>query len=471
MCIGQRLRSSCIGVWSQIHPCLMGLGIANMLSSIFIAMYYNTIVAWILWYFFQSFQETLPWTFCPIWANGSGMEMECAQSSPVQYFWYRKTLNISPQLEDSGSLQWWLVLCLCTAWLIIYVCTSRSIETTGKAVYVTGPFPYIILFCFLVRGVTLEGATDGLVYLFTPDVEILKRPEVWMNAATQIFFSLSVGFGGMIAFSSYNPIKNDCEMDAVIVALINSATSIFASIPVFSVLGFKATISLHNCLDKNIKLLMNEFDVAEGTITRDSYTHWFSVYNATNPDRVNPLDLAECSLDTFLNQAASGTGLVFIIFTEAIVNMPLPQLWSVLFFIMLCMLGMSSMFGNVEGVLTPLLDLKVFPPSWPKELIQGLICLVFLLLSLVFTLASGNYWLTVFNDFAGSIPLLFVGFFEAIAVAHIFGYNRFSKDMKKMVGRTPNWYWKLTLCFIRPLHAGCYIRGLHCSTSIDSINI
>lgn len=57
---------------------------------------------------------------------------ECAKSSPVDYFWYRETLNISTSIEDSGSILWWLLLCLTCAWGVLYVCTIRGIETTGK---------------------------------------------------------------------------------------------------------------------------------------------------------------------------------------------------------------------------------------------------------------------------------------------------------------------------------------------------
>ena len=62
---------------------------------------------------------------------------------------------------------------------------------------------------------------------------------------------------------------------------------------------------------------------------------------------------------------------MFIAFTQAMVNMPVPQLWAILFFTMLLTLGLSSMFGYIEALLTPLLDLKIFPHSWPKEVIQG----------------------------------------------------------------------------------------------------
>lgn len=61
-----------------------------------------------------------------------GYVEECARSSSVDYFWYRETLNISTSISDSGSIQWWILLCLTCAWSVLYVCTIRGIETTGK---------------------------------------------------------------------------------------------------------------------------------------------------------------------------------------------------------------------------------------------------------------------------------------------------------------------------------------------------
>lgn len=50
----------------------------------------------------------------------------------MDYFWYRETLNISDDIRNSGSVQWWILLCLTCAWSVLYVCTIRGIETTGK---------------------------------------------------------------------------------------------------------------------------------------------------------------------------------------------------------------------------------------------------------------------------------------------------------------------------------------------------
>lgn len=48
-------------------------GIASMLVSFLVGMYYNTIMAWILWYLFNSFQDPLPWSQCPLNANKTGI--------------------------------------------------------------------------------------------------------------------------------------------------------------------------------------------------------------------------------------------------------------------------------------------------------------------------------------------------------------------------------------------------------------
>lgn len=77
-------------------------------------------------------QDPLPWATCPLNSNRTGYEEECEKTSSTQYFWYRQTLNISPSLEASGSVQWEQALCLTLAWLVVYLCILRGTASTGK---------------------------------------------------------------------------------------------------------------------------------------------------------------------------------------------------------------------------------------------------------------------------------------------------------------------------------------------------
>lgn len=76
-------------------------------------------------------------------------------------------------------------------------------------------------------------------------------------------------------------------------------------------------------------------------------------------------------MSSYHGQAVQGTGLSFIVYTEAIKNMEVSQLWSVLYFLMLLMLGIGSMLGNTAAILTPLTDSKVISRHLPKEAISG----------------------------------------------------------------------------------------------------
>ncbi|XP_034853217.1 sodium- and chloride-dependent transporter XTRP3 isoform X2 [Mirounga leonina] len=416
LAVGQRMRQGSIGAWRTISPYLGGVGLASVVVSFFLSTYYNIINAWAFWYLFHSFQDPLPWSVCPLNDNHTGYDEECEKASSTQYFWYRKTLNISPSIQDSGHVQWEPALCLILAWLVVYLCILRGTESTGK-------------------------------------LEQLANPKAWINAATQIFFSLGLGFGSLIAFASYNEPSNDCQKHAIIVSLINSSTSVFASIVTFSIYGFKATFNYESCLNKVILLLTNSFDLEDGFLTASNLEQVKGYLESTFPDKYSEVlpQMKNCSLQSELATAVQGTGLSFIVYTEAIKNMEVSQLWSVLYFFMLLMLGIGSMLGNTAAILTPLTDNKVISSHLPKEAISGLVCLVNCVIGLVFTMEAGNYWFDIFNDYAATLSLLLIVLVETIAVCYVYGLRRFEGDLKAMTGRTLNWYWKAMWAGVSPL--------------------
>ncbi|XP_059468506.1 sodium-dependent neutral amino acid transporter B(0)AT3 [Neocloeon triangulifer] len=434
LAIGQRLRKGAIGVWSQVSPYLAGIGISSAVVSFNVALYYNTIIAWCLFYFVQSFQSQLPWAECPnkYYTNGSyESEPECVRSSPTQYFWYRTTLQISEDINTPENFNFKIAFALVIAWILVYMCMIKGIASSGKVVYVTATFPYLVLIIFFFRGVTLKGMSDGLMHLFKPKWYQLTDPVVWLEAGTQIFFSLGLAFGGLIAFSSYNPVNNNCYRDAILVSLTNCFTSMFAGIVVFSIIGFKAHMAFDKCLeDRNATILSH---MGNGTS--------FAIANFRTP---------VCDLQKELDNTASGTGLAFIIFTEAINQFPGAQFWSVLFFLMLFTLGIDSQFGTLEGVVTSIVDMKLFP-NLRKEILTGSICLVCCLISMGFAHGAGSYVFVLFDNFSGNFPLLIIAFFECIGVSYVYGLRRFADDIEKMTGHRPGMYWLICWKYLSPL--------------------
>ena len=80
------------------------------------------------------------------------------------------------------------------SWTIIYLCVAFGLKWTGRITYITMGLPFILLFVFLGRAVTLEGAQYGIdKYIREANWDVLtEKPDVWAVAVSQIFFSLGI---------------------------------------------------------------------------------------------------------------------------------------------------------------------------------------------------------------------------------------------------------------------------------------
>ena len=78
-------------------------------------------------------------------------------------------LELSSGIHDLGGLKWELFICLIVAWIIVFGCMCKGIKSSGKVVYVTATLPYILLIVLLIRGVTLPGSKDGIIFYIKPD--------------------------------------------------------------------------------------------------------------------------------------------------------------------------------------------------------------------------------------------------------------------------------------------------------------
>jgi len=425
--LGQRMKQSAVRVWTNVHPVFFGVGISCMLVSFAMVSYYIVVITWCLYYFFVSFTSSLPWQvqYCEkdkefknitdtyqMWANKNQSVTEiynmtqslkfavdnfadCCVRDPPQYYWYTNALQATSVIEDAGEMNWKLFGCLVAAWVVVYFCVLKGVKSSGKAAYFTATFPYLLLFILFIRGVTLPGAGDGIKTFFTPDPKGILKFEAWMDAATQIFYSLSIGFGALIAFSSYMPRKNNCINDALIVVLVNCGTSLFAGIVTFSFLGYR--------------------------------------FHKTGIP---------------VSQVGSGPGLAFMTYCEAFLLLDVSPLWAVLFFMMLVLLGIDSEFGTLEGAVAPLYDLGWV--TMRKEKFMALIAVFFVFLEMIFCLGNGYYLFQVFDDYSVPVPLLIIALFQVIALGWVYGVDRISNDIEYMTGKRPHMFWMLCWKYISP---------------------
>lgn len=307
LALGQFNREGAAGVW-KICPVLKGVGFTVILISFYVGFFYNVIIAWALHYFFSSFTMDLPWIHCNnTWnspncsdahtnnsSDGLGLNDTFGTTPAAEYF-ERGVLHLhqSRGIDDLGPPRWQLTACLVLVIVLLYFSLWKGAKTSGKVVWITATMPYVVLTALLLRGVTLPGAMDGIRAYLSVDFYRLCEASVWIDAATQVCFSLGVGFGVLIAFSSYNKFTNNCYRDAIITTSINSLTSFSSGFVVFSFLGYMA--QKHNVPIRDV--------------------------------------------------ATDGPGLIFIIYPEAIATLPLSSAWAAVFFLMLLTLGIDSAGG------------------------------------------------------------------------------------------------------------------------------
>ncbi|XP_037755881.1 sodium- and chloride-dependent glycine transporter 2 isoform X1 [Chelonia mydas] len=436
--LGQFASQGPVSVWKAI-PALQGCGIAMLIISVLIAIYYNIIMCYTLFYLFASFVPVLPWASCTNPWNTPGCKDKnkllldsciigdhpkiqiknstfCMSAYPnltmvnftsqgnktfvsgsEEYFKYF-VLKISGGIEYPGEIRWPLALALFLAWAIVYASLAKGIKTSGKVVYFTATFPYVVLIILLIRGVTLPGAGAGIWYFITPKWEKLIDAMVWKDAATQIFFSLSAAWGGLITLSSYNKFHNNCYRDTLIVTCTNSATSIFAGFVIFSVIGFMA-----------------------------------------NELKVDIEDVAD-----------QGPGIAFVVYPEALTRLPLSPFWAIIFFLMLLTLGLDTMFATIETIVTSVSD--EFPKylRTHKPLFTLVCCISFFIMGFPMITQGGLYMLQLVDTYAASYSLVIIAIFELVGISYIYGLQRFCEDIEMMIGFQPSKFWRVCWAFVTP---------------------
>lgn len=171
---------------------------------------------------------------------------------------------------------------------------------------------------------------------------------------------------------------------------------------------------------RNNQILLKHAVINNTNITNEISSGLVEHFNVTSN---GTWDFQICNLETMLSDVGEGTGLAFIIFTQAIVELPGSPFWAVLFFTMLLSLGLGSQIGILEGMLCTIFDIDIFKRV-RKPYLTGFVCVFCFLVGLTFTTGAGEYWLKMFDSFAGTLGLVVVAFMEMIAVVYIYGHEK-----------------------------------------------
>jgi len=428
LALGQFSQRGPVKIWNML-PLGYGVGIGQCVVSIIVAIYYNVILAYCIYYIFASFTSEVPWSKCSTdWGYSQDISADldtcwergnpnsCNISDPVngsrcefasaQYF--RKVVlgidnalvvPISETLDNDtvvtkmfalteiwniGEIKWDITLCLLLSWTVVCACLVKGIKSSGKVVYFSATFPYLLLITLMIYALLQDGAIDGVKTLFivtkwTGEGSVLDF-NVWRQAAGQMFFSLSISWGGLFMFGSYNKFKHRVHITSTIISSLDFITSIIASVLVFSILGAQA----------------KETGI--------------------------PLD----------KLVQGGQGLAFISYPDALSTLPVPQLFTVMFFFMLFLLGIDSEFALLETVLTCVYD-GIPALRRHKPVCTFLLCSSCFLLSLPCVSNAGQYVFQIMDEYGGGMSVLWIAIFEMVCISWIYGANNIGKDFNFML--------------------------------------
>ncbi len=376
--IGHRFRGSGPLSFRRLSRKSEFIGWWQVMVCIIIAIYYAAIIAWAAQY--------------TIYSPGKSWGAD-----PESYF-FGDFLNATATPEFGFDFVGGLTVPLIIVWLVVLVILAFGVQRgIGATSVVFIPLLLVMFVVLVVQALTLPGAFDGLNALFQPNWSALGDVDVWLAAYSQIFFSLSIGFGIMITYASYVGRHTDMTGSGAVAGMANSSFEVLAGIGVFSALGFMAQAA------------------------------------GNGVDQV----------------ASDGIGLAFIGFPAIISQAPAGGLIGVLFFGSLVLAGLTSLVSIVEVVISALRD-KL---GMSRIKATGLIVVPIAVISTVlFGTTTGLPILDTLDYFVNRFGVLLVAIASIIAVVWLIRATPMLQSHLNRYGsiRLGLW-WKALIGFITPV--------------------
>ncbi|RWS06865.1 solute carrier family 6: member 5-like protein, partial [Dinothrombium tinctorium] len=351
-------------VYKELCPIFKGLSILIYTRNVSMNISINFVRVFII-YFFLCKKDCVTLLDAVNRVNSTNNTISAAEEYFNNYM-----LERSGGLNEIGGLNWKLTGVLFIAWVVVIASLIKGIQTSGKVVYFTATFPYVILAILFVRGITLEGALSGIKFYVIPNWKKIQDIEVWRDAAIQVFYSFGIAGGGMLTYASYNKFNENVVKHSVLIGLCDMLTSLFAGFVVFAMVGFMA-----HTLNKNVA------DVVQG-----------------------------------------GIGLAFIAIPDGLSQMPASVFWCVSYFFMLFLLGIDSQFAAIETIITFIFDtLRSSKNKLSKPIIVIITGTSMFICGLSLCTKNGIYVLELLDTYSAGFPYLLIALMETIIISYIYG--------------------------------------------------
>ncbi|KQC10082.1 MAG: hypothetical protein APR54_03305 [Candidatus Cloacimonas sp. SDB] len=373
--LGHRFKLAAPLSFSKIARKFEWIGWWAVLVGFAIVSYYVVVMAWGL--------------------NYSVFSLTHAWGENTADFFYNNFLGLTSGPYDLGGIKPVILIALIIGWILVVAAIWKGAKTVSKVVYVTVFVPWLLLIVFVVRGITLPGSADGLVYYIQPHFEKLMDPSVWISAYGQVFYSLSIGFGIMIAYASFLPKDADIINSSIIIALSDGATAFIGGFAVFGSLGYYAQLT--------------------GQAVE--------------------------------NVLKGGPGLAFVTYPTIINNLPFSRLFGILFFLMLLTLAIDSAFSLVEAVASSLRDKF----GWSTKRSNFSVAVVGLLFGIIFTTGAGLYWLDIVDKWLEFFGLSAVVLFECVVIGWFFKLSDLREYANSYSEVKIGKLWDVMIKFIIPI--------------------
>ena len=269
--VGRGSGSDAIGAYRKLTPLRPWwiVGVISVLAPYLIMMYYMVVAGWTLQYLWMSLSGAL---------FGGGGKGGVAEPEAFQAI-------MRHSLAEGWQPVFWTAVMIVVNLLVLMRGVQKGIERMANTLM---PLLFVILLVFCVVSLNLPDAIDGVEYFLRPDWSKLDGG-VLISAVGQAFFSLSLGMGILVTYSSYFPKSTNLPRTATTVSML-----VFMVAVLMGLIIFPAVKS-------------------------------FGIEGSTQ-----------------------GTTLIFVTLPQIFMELPLPQLWAVLFFGLLVVAALTSTVSIAE---------------------------------------------------------------------------------------------------------------------------